>query len=355
MKGLAIWEPLIQVIHILTTSPISVNGFSFCSFSEGWQSCITDFFEKGIAYAYKAAILFSKQYSFPVLYFSVFDSEELELCILQNGKRIAQYTDEKGSQKLSLVSDILGYPSGYKKRLSHILSCGNTDYKIQLLEEYFGVCLLPFPECPKKDLVRKRDDAIYRDYMENEKAISGKRAPITAQLLSEHKGKLFWDHFGSHTQKEHCFLFGYSEPKDNLSPVRFASGILEPITREEFAKNRSEQNIFAPCFRVDYGNPDCHVTFLAGSPDAFIDKTIALPRDFYPLVFALDGHLLLYNRSRICIINNKMQIIAKISVKGEIADLADDCILTTVGDSFCGYEYDPKACVRIYRFIHKTY
>jgi hypothetical protein len=92
---------------------------------------------------------------------------------------------------------LLGYGDGYKKRLSNILNCDDADEKTGLLEEYFGVCLLPFEEyfsdCSM--LKRQKGTTLYSEFIEKEKAVSGKKAPMSLGLVAEYKGKLFWDYF----------------------------------------------------------------------------------------------------------------------------------------------------------------
>jgi hypothetical protein len=48
-----------------------------------------------------------------------------------------------------------------------------------------------------------------------------------------------------------------------------------------------------------------------------------------------------------------MKMIAKHSIKGDCVDMIGDYILTASGASFYGYEYEPKATVRIYRLSEK--
>ena len=92
-------------------------------------------------------------------------------------------------------------------------------------------------------LKRTKDDKLYNEFIEKEKAISGKHASIALELVAEYKGKIFWDYFGSFTQKEHCYLLGYESERAELTPVRFCGEQLEEISEEEFNQNRIRHNL----------------------------------------------------------------------------------------------------------------
>ena len=46
-----------------------------------------------------------------------------------------------------------------------------------------------------------------------------------------------------------------------------------------------------------------------------------------------------------------LKVVSKLRVKGNVADVVNDHILTYTGDSFCGYCYNPKAQVFIYEIV----
>ena len=75
---------------------------------------------------------------------------------------------------------------------------------------------------------------------------------------------------------------------------------------------------------------------------------MTLPSGFYPESFTKNNELLLQGNHRIYVADSTMKIIAKLSIKGDIADIMDDYVLTTTGDSFCGYCFEPKAKIYIY-------
>jgi hypothetical protein len=54
-------------IHILDNKEFQTSCCEFRSFSDGWQTCISDFSDKAPEYSLKVAKLISKQTSSPVL------------------------------------------------------------------------------------------------------------------------------------------------------------------------------------------------------------------------------------------------------------------------------------------------
>ncbi len=346
-------------IHILSDKKIQISSFEFRSFSEGWQTCITDFSDKDIDYPFKAAKIISKQISEPILFYCIFDSDYIYFEFLQNGKCIARYSDDEFSTNKNLygIPSILGYGDGYKKRLSNILSCDDAEEKNELLEEYFGVCLLAFPEfiCDPLSLKREKSDALYREFRNRDQDISGKKAPVFLKLANEYKGKIFLDYFGSHTLtiKKHCYLFGYENQDSNLlTPVRFCGENLEPLSIEEFNQNRVKNAQERNFCKIEYGTI-CYAIFNDLAPSSYANKKMKLPNNFYPLGFDTKNRLVLTGRRKIYIADEHMKIVAKISIKGDCADMINDFILTTSGNSFFFYAYEPKAAVRIYQLVEK--
>lgn len=343
-------------IHIFDNNEFQTDYCEFRSFSNGWQTCISDFSDKAPEYSFKVAKLISKQTSSPVLYFYIFDSEYIYFEFLQNGKSVVRYSDDEFSTNKNLyrIPTLIGYGDGYKKRLSKILNCDDADEKTGLLEEYFGVCLLPFSECfsDYSMLKREKDNKLYNVFVEKEKTISVKNASIVIELVAEYKGKIFWDYFGSFTKKEHCYLFGYESERAELTPVRFCGERLEVISEEEFNQNRILPKYEYEFCKMEYGTT-CHVIFNDSAPKQYANKRMKLPNNLYPLGFDKKNRFVLEGRQKICIIDEDMKIIAKNAIKGECVDMIGDFILTVSGDSFCGYEYDPRATVRIYRLNEK--
>lgn len=346
-------------VHIYGGQPYAHNYFSFLRLSPSWQTCVNDLSDKGPDYSYKLAQMVSGEVDAPVLHFGVFDSEKIWFEFFYHGKIAARYSDDElvSNKKIYDIPAIVGYDVGNKKRLSAILACVDVEEKIAMLEEFFGVCLLYDPQMQDSGdgLCRQRDDAIYRAYQEKEKKLTGKAAKITANVIKEYPGKLFWDGFGSHgTKKPHFFLQGFAtdgsfeETYGALTPVQFTGPELLPADPAEFRSGRIPNSGEDPRFGMDYGAV-CKVSFSAACPAAYRGRTMVLPSGCYPLEFLPTGELLLQGRNKVYVADATFQIVAKLSVKGEVADVLDNYILTTTGDSFCGYCYEPKAKIYIYK------
>ncbi len=347
----------ITSIHVYTNEQLNCHQLEFRSFSREWQTCVTDLTDSDDNYLYDVARSLSKTVPAPVLLFSIFDSDAICFHFFKNGKRVASYFDDEFSQSDHIYSipALVGYGDGYKKRLSKILSSSDAEEKTQLLEEYFGVGLLPFQDIITTEpeaLRREKGEVLYNEYLEREEAISGKRAPVTAKLIAEYKGKIFYDIPGGRTKKEHCYLFGYESNSKVLHPVRFCGDRLEDISSEEFNKDRI--NKYSPRFYdTEFRAHVCYTVFNELAPEPYRNRSMILPSGFYPCGFDGKGRLILDGQSKICIVNGDLKIIAKISIKGDVAEIMGDYILTSSGDSFCGYVYEPKAAVRIYKLTEK--
>ncbi len=345
-------------IHIFGDSAPIDCSFSFRSFSPNWQTCINDFSEKAPDYPYKAAKYISKHIDAPVLHFGVFDSEMIWFDIFYNGKIVSKYSDDElvANKKLFDIPSLIGYGEGHKKRLSSLLSCSDIDLKIAMLEEYLGVCLLYLPELDDNPQFfhRDRNDTIYRKYQAEEKALTGKAAPIHLKLIAEYPGKLFSDFFNTahiNEIKPHYYLYGYAGNNSyDLTPVCFVGEKLEESDLSTFSQGRICVPFDNPQFKMHYGTP-CKVTFSDDCPPAYRGKTMTLPNGFFPYDFTNEHELLLEGNHRIYVVDPTLKIIAKLSIKGDIADIMDDYVLTTTGDSFCGYCFEPKAKIYIYKIV----
>ena len=344
-------------INILSDEAIQISDFEFQSFSNGWQTCIAGFSDQDFNCACNEAKLISKRVACPVLHYFISDSDYIYFSFLQNGKCISQYSDYEFIKNKNIygIPSLIGYEDGYKKRLSDILSCADANEKTEMLEEYFGVCLLPFSECLSNpsQLRREKSDTLYREFIKKAREITGKQAPISLKLVSEIKGKIYKDNFGSITQKEHCYLFGYeTEESEELKPVRFVGEKFELISVEEFNKDRTSQinedSVFNFDMEIMHG-----VIFNDRAPEPYRGKKMKLPSGMYPFAFDDKNRLLLSQQGKIAVVDENLEIIAKCSIKGQPADIVGDYILTTSGLSFCGYCYDPISTVRIYRFVEK--
>ena len=351
-------------IHVFGTAAPEDAELPFRSFSAGWFTCVNDFSETDPERTYEAARRISRATDAPVLYFNVFDSEAIWFVFFRGGKVAAKYSDDEFSANKGLygIPALVGYESGGKRRLSDILSCADTERKIALLEEYFGVCLTFVPEMldEPEALCRERSERLYRAYREEEKLLTGKSAPMALRLAAEYPGKLFFYRFQDEriTVKPHFFLHGYAGDPDEderhriLTPVHFAHGALEPSDWETFAKGRIPR-----CpdtrFVLQCGTP-VRVTFSGECPPEYRGRTMALPAGAYPEAFLPTGELLILGEHRIYVVEPAtLKIVAKLPHKGDVADVVGNYILTTAGSSFYCYGYDPKSKIYIYELIHR--
>lgn len=347
-------------IHIYSDEVPDGLELPFRSFSSHWLTCTEDLLEQDLGYSSRAAKRISKSTDAPVLHFGVFDSEMIWFEFLRNGKVISRYSDGVlgHNRKLYDIPGMVGYEEGNKKRLSTILACSDVDMKIAMLEEYLGVCLLYLPDLEDEPemLFRKQDDALFRAHCAEEKALKGKNAPMACRMIGEYPGKLFYCAFGpEHTKKPHYFLYGYLNGEytpeyHKLTPVRFTGTALENTDSETFGQDRIPLYTKDDRFQIQFGTPS-RVTFSEGCPPDFRGKTMALPSGFYPLDFLPSGELLLEGNHQISVVGSELKIVAKLSVKGDVSDVLGNHLLTTTGDSFCGYCYEPKAKIRIYEII----
>jgi len=344
-------------IHVYGSSAPERCGFSFHSYSENWFTCTDDFSDVSPGDAYNAARKISTTVSAPVLFYQIEDADTVFLAVFTNGKLAARYADDEciTNKKARGIPAILGLGDSEGKQFSHILLCPDAERKTAMLEEFFGVCLLYLPEfrdCPEL-LFRRRGDTLYCQYREEEKALTGKAAPYRAVLTEEYPGKLFFHDFGAEkTKKEHCFLYGYASEdrlEDRpLTPVYFAGPCLEAADPKAFREGRTPLQNRDSRFQMEYGTKTA-VTFSAECPDSYVGKRMTLPAGFRPIGFLPTGVLILEGKNRIFLTDDTLKIIAELSIKGEIADITGDYVLTVSGDSFCGYAYERGAKIRIYR------
>ncbi|MBQ6893320.1 MAG: hypothetical protein IJN48_03855 [Clostridia bacterium] len=310
----------------------------------------------------RAKLLSKRKLNAPVLRFAIFDSDEIFFSFFVNGKKYADYSDFSGGKKIFSMPPLIGYVDGYKRRLSGILSCPDAERKTYMLEEYFGVCLVPeLFEYDHTRIQRKRNDVLYLSYLEDERRLKGEYAPIKAELVEVYSGKIFNHYFGdirnSYEYSPHCYLYGFSTAEStiaDLCTVKFVGKQLLPIKTEEFAKPSVANNFdpnklmtdFNKLFRYEAGK----LVFCDDAPEDFKGRKMQLPRGYFPLAFDNLNRLILTKiHNGIAIVNTSLKIIAKINVKGSVVDYVDGYILTEGSQSNFAYCYDVGQEVRIYR------
>ena len=204
-------------IHIYSSNLVSTFP-DFHSFSDGWQTYVPENEPEDPFAFQRLAKKISRSIDAPVLWFYIFDSEMLIFEFYKNGKKIASYsqTEPNGCKNLYAIPSMIGYENGQKRRLPKILSCADIEYQIELLEEYFGVCLVPIPELINESanaMSRVRGESLYQSYLTEEKKLTGKRSPINVELVSERIGKLFEHKFDDENKRSfrpNYYYFGYN-------------------------------------------------------------------------------------------------------------------------------------------------
>lgn len=355
-------------IHVYSSN--AMNNFpDFHAFSQGWQTYMSNEPHEDPFADRNLAKKISKTIDAPVLWFYIYDSESLLFEFYRNGKKAASYSqmDANACKNLYAIPSLIGYENGQKRRLSKILSCADLDLQLKLLEEYFGVCLMPLPEILEEspDLIsRVRGEDLYLAYLAEEKQFTGKQSPIQVMLVSEQTGKLFEHRFHDNDKqyfKPHHYYFGYDtfDPafdEESLHTVRFEQGKLVPITQEEFdaapkvlCQDARKDERFSEEFYPSY-----KVHFTDQAPAGLKNKTLVTPRGFCFGWFDQKGRAILSNeRGDLAVVDGSLKVIAKMRVKGTPVDFVDGHILTAGPESFFAYYYNPSNAVRVYRVFEK--
>ena len=338
-------------IHVYSPKFLDLKNYSFRSFSPGWQTLMLE--DEGFSDpedTMNLARTISKSTDAPVLWFFEFDSDALELRFFLRGKQTASH-----NKNIYQISQLLGYDSGGKRRISKILACEDVDQRVELLEEYFGVCLLPFPELMDENsqtLSRVPGDKLYQAYIAAEKATLaaekkwlGKQAAVQAEPVRELTGDL--DSADWHNEwfdpkkirflayfREHYYL--YSAGKITSAPrvpVHFHDGELQFISREEMKQYGADKPYSSSSIgenpNYEYDFESNILIFLDTAPEAYRGKEFLLPRGFCGLGFDTKGRLVLYDFKKTCVIvDGSMNVIAKQEITGKIEDFDGEYVLT---------------------------
>ena len=346
-------------IHIYSTESVDLKNYSFRCFSPGWQTLLME--DKGFSDpedTQKLARKISKSIDAPVLWFFEFDSDSLQLKIYLQGKQAAYCSNDATTPNKNIfqMPKLLGYESGDKRRISKILACEDVDQQVELLEEFFGLCLLPFPELideNAQELSRIRSDKLYQAHIAAEKACLaaekkwlGKKAAVQAEPVQELVGELDGaDWFGEWFDpkktrylpyfKAHYYLYSTAKVTGvPRVPVHFHNGEIQFISREEMKLNGADKPYSDRSIgeNPDYAyafEPD-KLIFLDTAPEAYRGKGFLIPRGFCGLGFDAKARLVLYDFKKTCVIvDGNMKVIAKQEIKGKIKDFDGEFILTT--------------------------
>ena len=357
-------------IHVYSADPVVYRDYRFCSFSHGWQTYMPE--DEGFLdpeQTQKFARKISEAVNAPVLWFYIVDTEWLCLKFYLRGKQLAGYSGEECTPNKNLyqIPQLIGYGDGHKHHLSKIFKCTDIDLQVELLEEFLGVCLLPFPELLDEDpqaLSKVRGDTLFRKYAEQEKELTGKRSAIQVELVQELPGLLYEEDWnGEWFEKEECeylphfkkhYYLYFKAKWTGISgvPVCFRDGMIAFISCEEMKREGADKpyphRYIGDNALYESENFPNRLIFSDSAPAPFAGKTMKLLRGWYGLGFDAKNRLVLYDdKSTLAITDDNMQIIAKRRLKGKIRDIDGDYILTVEEKGGIG------GIIRVYRICDR--
>lgn len=340
-------------IHIYCSESVNLKDFEFQCFSQNWQTLLRSEEFTDPDETKEAAKTISKLVNDPVLWFYEFDDDYIYLKLFSRGKLVSSYSGDGmyRNKNLSQIPQLIAHDDGGSRRLLKILRCQDVDFQVNLLEEYFGVCLLPLSDMLDNErhlLSRRRDDKLYKAYIAEEMALAEKHAVVRVELVQEIDGLLYdadWHHewfsekearsFGYLPCFRKYYYLHYPARITGVSsvPVHFCDGRIYFISHEEMARDGADQPYHSrhtgdnPYYEHEY-YPN-KIIFSDSGPAAYRGKEMLLPHGMYGLGFDSKERLILWNRkSTFAIVNESLCIIAKKKLKGTIFDIDCDYILT---------------------------
>ena len=186
--------------HVYQKSPEAIRplldeGYTAVVLSEGWTSVLSRVDECELSD--KPAKKLSKALDSPVLSFMYFDDDLMTLTLFNGGKLCAQYRMSYDAEPYlghcDAFVETLGWDKALSGRLRRIFKCSDLEEQVEMLEEFFGVALrvdAEFIEDGHEDFVRKRGEALYREYEAKQKKLSKIKNKTRAVLTQELDAKL---------------------------------------------------------------------------------------------------------------------------------------------------------------------
>lgn len=314
----------------------------------------------------KAAKNISESVDAPVLWFYEFDDTFLYIKFYLRGKQVANYSGDgsRPNKALFQIPQLIGYENFDKRRLSKIFRCSDVNFQLRLLEEFFGVCLLPFPELAKEDipaLSRTRSNKLADEYISAEKQLTRKHAAVQAELVQELEGLLDnadW-HYEWFEKKQCRFLphfktHYYLHFKARITgiahiPVCFRNGKVQFISQEEMKRDGAEKpyphRYIGDDPSYEHGFHPTNLLFTDTAPAAYRRKEMLLPHGLYGLGFDSKRRLVLYDgKNTFAIADEHGNVISKQRLKGNIQDMDGDYVLTVEEKGLSG-------TIRVYRIL----
>lgn len=326
-------------LHVFSGQKIDSSLGSFVSYSEGWQTLAEDI------PAYDEALLrrcrrISKLALAPVLLFQVLDSDCCIMNIYSGGKDIARLVGSEHSG-MTKIPALLGFEDQPKNRLREIISCTDAETQCAMLEEYFGLCLLPLPELSPEEKRRSRDDKLYRAWRAEEKQLFSGCGRLKTELIQEIPGMLhlrlgFSD---KNLYDLHYFGYqkpGYEHPSQAYSAVCFRNGRLEPVSEEELSRHRIPIGSGMPRWSTPIQEeyfPVHRITLPPDAPENLAGRTLKIPDTFMFCGYYKETYLVLANGQRTLILmNSDGRILFRMRFSCDILDYADGHVLTCTGN-----------------------
>jgi hypothetical protein len=338
-------------IHVLCNDPVVFAPYRFESWSLGWQTMVPTEENRAILsnpeWSRKEARRLSKALKMTVLWFFLFDDDETSFALFSSGKQAAVYNFSHGTpdKGLSVIPSLIGLEESYRSRLAKIIGCADAELQTELLEEFFGVKLLLFPEMLEDDPnggVSCKSRSLFDRYSAENQVPTGKKAPIQVKQVYELDGVLSgedWSHKyykeegGLRSFRKHYWLYSWEKVVGaEEKPVRFRDGKLSFITDEEMLRDgadmqNNEPRRKDPLFEQLFF--PVRIRFSESAPKPYAGKEIKLPRTFYGLGFDGKGRFLVFNeRNTIALMNEDGKLLARQYVKGDIIDHDGDYLLT---------------------------
>lgn len=348
-----------ESIHVYTNDKINVEGRKFLEFSKNWATLVSTTSKNKDE---KEARKISRLVDFPVLYFyryiDVEDGSYIILRLFLKGRTEALFENSCFDRRKNLYKfpRNLGIPEGQIRRFSNILGCWNLDQLVELLEEYFGVCLMiDYDKMDNNCYYRARGDVKYKDFMKEEKRLTGPNKPVALELISEQIGLLLpsvdsddiaCDVSIPNERKKGYYFIGYEREEDehgNYHPVKFKNGELKPCSIKEWLDQ--------PPFLEEEDQFGDFFTFYNCQNKAFEGKKMKYPVNYYDFGYDQNGYFYFFNEhyNSFLVVNENLEIVAKLRFIGYPWEI-NGAYLLTESVSQDGI-YLENNIIRIYKIV----
>jgi hypothetical protein len=287
-------------IHILTKDlpdklMHSIGTGAAYRLSEEWVTILDQSFRE--QWLEPIAQRISKSVDKPVLSFSLFDDDLIELIFAKQGRSVASYRMTYGEPDTTRgLRSFVGFMKQHTddaKRLRRIFDCSDIDRKIAMLEEFFGIALRLDEEMLKDathSFVITRGSMLYEEYSQEQKKIEKIRNRTKANLVYENDAKTVDDR--SHSTWLSCYRNLLSiYDSHNAQPMVLENDTMFPLFESDELRFDcfNPISIFASATRVVVQTNSCYLYMRDGS----LDDIISLPNGYNRILCILDEDSLL--------------------------------------------------------------